>query len=408
MDVLMEQETTATPHQPQETTFLDIAVVLVKRRRFVMVFVFSVMVVAAVVSLLMPKSYEASAVITLPSNTSTPFDLLTGDLSIGASILGLGGSQPHSRYLAILNSRRLKETVIEKYGLISVYNVENMEKAIKVFDNHFNSTHDKLLGTIGISFEYEADPDKAAEITNFVVATLDEINRELATEQARSVRRFLQDRYRQARWDLHQLEDSLSAFQNKHGVIAIPEQTRAAIGAAADIQAQIIAMETELNVKKKSLGLNHPDLERLKSTIDELRKVERRMEYGGSDISLFIPFKQTPDLAMSYLRLFREIQIQTKIMEYLVPQYEQAKIQEAKDTPTLQVLDRAQAPVKHVSPKRTIFTLVAGVLGFMVAVAWVFYKEFRNKLLEEPEHARNRKWAFVLENLRLRNLLRKY
>jgi capsule polysaccharide export protein KpsE/RkpR len=211
------------------------------------------------------------------------------------------------------------------------------------------------------------DPYLTAEMANYVVLKLDEINRELSTEQARYTRKFIEERLRQARNDLQQAEDTLNSFQNAYGVISISEQTKAAIEIAAQLHAQITTTETEYNVKKRVMGSGHPDLMRLESELVELRKKKYQMEFGGDDTNVFIPFKAAPDLGLQYFRLYREVQISNKVVEYLVPQYEQAKVQEAKDTPTLLVLDKGQPAAYPFKPRKKIVVLAAGLI---VLVFW--------------------------------------
>ncbi|MBK8379898.1 MAG: hypothetical protein IPL14_18885 [Nitrospira sp.] len=50
----------------------------------------------------------------------------------------------------------------------------------------------------------------------------------------------------------------------------------------------------------------------------------------------------------------------------LTSQHEQAKITEARDTPTVQVLDPAVPADKQIRPRILLNTAVAGVLGALV------------------------------------------
>ncbi|MBX7150653.1 hypothetical protein K1X84_03365 [bacterium] len=368
----------------EDKKMIDIIFILFKRKKIIITSMILIMSVTGIVTLLMNKWFESKAVILLPEKTSNPLEMLTGNLGIGASILG-GAALQTSRYIAILNSRRLREAVINQFDLMGVYDSKNMEDALVELEKNFSVENDKKNGTILISILYANDPEKAAEITNYAVVELDEINRELSTEQARFSRVFIEQRYNSAKKDLRNAEDSLNVFQNKFGVIALTEQTKVGIEAAAKLQAEIVLIETEYNVKKKTLGENHPDIIRLESQLVELKKSKNQMEYGGIDLSVFIPFKNTPDLGLRYFRLYREVQINSKILELLVPQYEQAKIQEAKDTPTLLVLDKAVAADYPVKPKKKIVVVVAGFLTFLMFVFLAFNNESIKVLLQKED-----------------------
>lgn len=355
--------------------WIDVLLLLLKWKKRILISVVSVMVLTALITLTMDKWYESSVVILLPEKVTSPLDALSGNLGgLGASLLGTSSSGA-SRYLTILNSRRLREALIEKYDLKLAYQSKTTEDALRALEDNLIVEQDKKLGSIKVTIRHINDPDLTAEMANYVVAKLDEINRELATEQARYSRKFIEERYGQARKELQYVEDSLNVFQKKYGVIALSEQTRASIEAAAHLQGQVTATETEYNVKKKTLGNNHPDLMRLESEIEELKKTQRQMEFGGLDLNIFIPFRNAPDLGLKYLRLYREVQINGKIVEFLVPQYEQAKIQEAKDTPTLLVLDKGKPASLSFKPKKKVITIVSGILTSLIVIGWIIFYE---------------------------------
>lgn len=361
--------------------WMDVLFTLVRRKKLIVVIVFSVMVITAGITLLIPKSYKSTAVVLLPEKTGTLLDVLSttggGDLgSIGASILGGGTPSHFARYIAIMNSRRLREDLITRFDLMSVYDVEEMDDALEILEDNLESEADKKLGTINITFHFEQDPDKTSAVANYAVSKLDEINRELATEQARSTREFIERRYEQSKMDLQNAEDSLNMFQKSFDIISIPEQIKAAIEAAADLQAQLATTEIEYNVKRKTLGEKHPDLLRLESQIAELRKTRKRMDIGAADFGVFIPFKKAPDLGLRYFRLYRDVIIKEKIVEFLVPQFEQAKIQEARDTPTLFVLDYAKPADRAYKPKKKLITFLVGILTGILTVLFLYIREY--------------------------------
>jgi tyrosine-protein kinase Etk/Wzc len=387
---------------------IDVLFLMAKWRNRIIISTVAVMTLTAGVTLLMDKWYESVAVVLLPEKSGGTLDALmsgsagSGLAGIGSSFLG-GSSSNMTRYLAILHSRRLRENLINHYDLMQEYHVKKLDDALRILDRDLTAEVDKKLNTIVITYHFFGDAEKTAEMTNYVVSKLDEINRELATEQARFTRKFIEERYRQAKTDLQMSEDSLNAFQNKFGVISIPDQTKVSIEAAAKLQAQVVATETEYNVMKKTLGNNHPDLMRLESELQELRKAQGQMENGGIDLSVFIPFRNAPDLALQYFRLYRDAQINVKILEFLVPQYEQAKIQEARDTPTLLVLDKASPAERHYKPKKVMITLISGVIALFVITVFLFVREkYRSRILGQQ----NEKYLFIMRALMIDKLLK--
>ena len=98
----------------------------------------------------------------------------------------------------------------------------------------------------------------------FFVTELDILNKSLKTEQASFHRKFIEQRYEQNLKDLENAEDSLKSFQEKHKMVALNEQTSAAIDAAASIKAQMLSNEVKLGVLQGALNPTHPDIENIK------------------------------------------------------------------------------------------------------------------------------------------------
>ncbi len=396
-----------SPSPSEELSIVDLAYLLIPWRKKILGLTFLIMLVTAALTFLMDKWYESRAVIMLPEKTSTALESLGGTLgSLGQGLLGGMTASGPQRYIAILKSRRIKEEVIAKYDLIRVFDMDSTRKdtlaLIELMDDMVLSENNTKNGTITVTVRFKDSPEITAEMTNFVVAKLDEINRELSTEQARSARRFIERRYTEAREELKKAEDQLNQFQNKHGIVALPEQTKASIEAAAEIQAQIVTSEAEYNVLKKTIGENHPELLKLRSKVEELSKIQRKMDSGGIEMSVLIPFKETPDLALQYLRLYREVQINQKIVEYLIPQYEQAKIQEAKDTPTLLVLDQGKPAAFQYKPKKKIIVAVAGIMAFCILCVVIAGLES----LKKHPYKKSQKILAILDAVKPRNLFR--
>jgi Uncharacterized protein involved in exopolysaccharide biosynthesis len=137
-------------------------------------------------------------------------------------------------------------------------------------------------------------------------------------------------------------------------------------------------------VLRKSLGDSHPEVLQARDKAAELRRQAKKFEFGGLSSDLIIPLAKMPDLGMEYLRLYREVLLQTKIVEFLVPQYEQAKLQEARDTPTLLVLDRGYVPEWKDKPKRLLIILVGFFVGLFLSLSLVILQHELAKLSREP------------------------
>jgi len=386
-----------------ENEKIDLAsylLVLVKYRKFIILNFITICVVVAGISLLFPNWYTAKTTILPPEKQGLSLGLSSSLLS-GLSSLGGGMSlplmaTPSDVYAAIAKSRSVAEEVIQVENLSQYYNLKSMEQTLKEVWGHLSvSVGDE--GMVAITYE-DKNPVKAASIANAFALKLDEVNRRTFTSKAKNSRVFIEERLEQTKKDLASAEENLRNFQQKNKAIAIDEQTKAAIGAAADLQAQLVFVELELNVMSKNVE-DTPELRQLQLKRQEILRQLEMLEKGGKGREaglLGVPFEKVPDLTLEYARLFRELKIQESVFELLTAEYEKAKIEESKDTPTIQVLDRAVPPERKSKPKRSFMVAFAGGFSLLFSVFFVFFREFMDKSrLKNPEEYHRLQMVYV-------------
>ncbi len=213
------------------------------------------------------------------------------------------------------------------------------------------------------------------------------------TEQARRNRVFIEKRFYQNQDDLNQAEQNYNAFQKKNGVFAVAEQITLAVSAVGELEAQLVEKQIMLYTLKGQMSENSIVYNTLKNQIDAIQKKINEMNRGKISVngeSLMIPFNQVPDLQLEYLRLFREVEIQNRIMQFIYPLYEQAKIEEQKSAPTVLVIDEAVAPQLKYAPKKAFIILFLTFLVFFIHLPFIFRGEkilsnetFRNPIEEK-------------------------
>jgi uncharacterized protein involved in exopolysaccharide biosynthesis len=229
-------------------------------------------------------------------------------------------------------------------------------------------------------------------VANLFVEELDRINRKTTTSKARNTRIFVEERLEKTQKELAQAEENLRGFQEKHKTIALNEQMKAAIQSVANLKAELTLNEIKLNVLMESMSRSHPQIQGLKTRIKEIKKQLDLMEFGDSeekdrqDKILDIPFSEVPALSLELARLTREVKIQETVFELLTRQYEQAKIQETRDTPTVQILDKAVPPERKTRPKRAFLVGIAGLVSLFLSIVFVFALEyFKHSKTQNPE-----------------------
>lgn len=361
----------------RDWTLLDFAYVVVKRKRLVGgVFLFAA-ILSVIVSLLLPKWYRASATIMPPRKDLGLFGI---EQSLPMSSFNLlGFSDETLKYKAILESRVVAEKVIRKFDIMGRYSKKKLDDALKYLSKQTDiQINEENTITVAV---LDRKPKIAAAMANEYVRLLDSLLTHFDVEKARNDRIFIGRRLEQNKRDLAQAEEKLKEFSLRYGAIDLPSQTQAEIENAAEVQAKIYATEVELGVKLRYLSPKHDEVKRLRFQLDELKRQLASMKFGpvsslenrNGTNGVVIPFQHIPDLAMQYARLYREVEVQSKLYQFLMQQYEQARIREAKTTPVVQVLDYAVPPERKAKPKRALIvasaTLLATLLAMLVAVS---------------------------------------
>jgi len=362
---------------------LNYLMILVKYRRFLILNTLSVCLIIGLVSFLLPSWYTAHTSI-LPPEADTSLLGLSSSLLGGFSSAGEMSlpfmTTPSDVIAAILRSKSLAEKIVEKTELMKAYNTHSKEEAIKELASH-TTIKVSEEGLVSLDFE-DKDKKQAALVANFYIEELDRINRTTNSSRARNTRLFIEQRMEKTRKDLIQAEENLRVFQEEHKTISLDEQMKAAIQAAADLKAEMVLNEIDLNVLSQNLSPSHPQIQQLRTKISQIRKQLEILEFGDQDSSpektqvLDVPFSEVPRLGLELARLTRDLKIQEVIFELLSSQHEQVKIQEAKDTPTIQILDRAFPPEKKSRPKRAMMVVLAGIASLFVGVIFVFGLEY--------------------------------
>jgi uncharacterized protein involved in exopolysaccharide biosynthesis len=383
----------------QSTVLLDFLGVVTTYRRFISRFVVSATLIVTIVALLMPRWYRSTASV-FPAERADLFGSIDGVSSLMKSfsparaLSSLAGNTEMDRYVAILKSKTVLNAVIEKFDLVHVYDITSYPEEF---------TTKELLSNVDFSVEtegnlsitvYDRDPQRAADMANYFVEMLNMINARLQVQNAQGNRIFIEERYRKNLADLAAAEDSMKAFQKKFGVIAMPEQTQASIKAAAELTAQLAFKEVQENVLRRSQTPDHPAVIALQMEIEELRRKLEQMDTGSGarsgKMDIFVPFSKMPELGSEYVRRFRGVEMQYKILQFIAPLFEQAKVEERRETPSVIVLDKGRPAERKAKPKVSLYALITFVTSLFLSIVVVMSRELLARIrAEDPERFRH-------------------
>ncbi|MGE5680357.1 MAG: hypothetical protein ACM34K_05695 [Bacillota bacterium] len=298
-----------------------------------------------------------------------------GSSSLGSKLFGVS-STSEDMLIGILSSRTAMTDVIQKFNLSKYYETENLDKIMKALkaDVTFGPNENGMIEINVVN----KDPQKSAEIANYFVDLLDTLNLRFSVEQAKNNRIFIEKRYQKNLNDLKAAEDSMFSFQKKYGVFAVPEQLEVAVKAAGELEAQMTEKEMAAFFTKQQFGENSPQYQSALVQVNMLRAKVNELKNANklsSTSNVLFPFKTAPEMTMKYMRNFREVEIQSKILEVVLPFYEQAKFEEQKSIPPVQVLDKAVPAQLKESPKRSFVILTISFIALFVFVPFVYIGE---------------------------------
>lgn len=361
--------------------------VMWERRRFLLRWTVIGLVLGLVVGFLIPSRYVATTQLMPPDNQSGngAAAFLAAASRSGSGLAGLAGDLLGTKnsgalFVGILSSRTVRDRLIEQFDLRKEYGVLKMEDARSVLATHTGVSEDRKSGIISISV-WDHSPQRSADLAGAYVRELDRLVAEVSTSAAKRERIFLEGRLHAVKQDLDTSATKFSEFASKNTAIDIPAQGKAMVEAAAILQGQYIVAESELQGLEAIYTDQNVRVRALRARVSELRTQLGKVlgEAGGAgapspknDPSLYPSIRQLPVLGVTYADLYRQTKIQETVYELLTQQYELAKVQEAKEIPSVKVLDAAVVPTKKSFPPRGVFTAAGAVLFFLGACAWIF------------------------------------
>jgi tyrosine-protein kinase Etk/Wzc len=363
--------------------------ILVRWRKFILAATLFTTLIMAAVSLILPKWYTASASI-FPPEAKAGVSMYTEMLqNLQVPLLGAvgAGGRPETIYVDMLKSRYIGQKLVEEFDLFRVYGVGLIEDALAELHAHTGFTLFEN-GLVIVNFE-DRDPKRAAAIANRYIQLLDEFNRELNVTRASRTREFVERQLVDRKNLLADAEQALKDFQVKHETLELEEQLRAAMSIVGDLTADAIALETELRILGHYTSPTSDEYLRKKQEYDEVVQQLQKLKvtHGNKDEDLLRAYLPTladiPELALQLLRLKRAVEIETAVYTMLVKEYEKSRIEEARDTPTLQVMDRAEVPNLRSRPKRKLMVVLGALVGFgwsaFLAVLTTVWRENRER-----------------------------
>jgi tyrosine-protein kinase Etk/Wzc len=370
-----------------EIHLLDLLVILAQHKLLVVGVPVATGAMALIASMLMTPIFASTVKVMPPQQQNSGVSAMLGQLGgLAGAAGGLAGiKSPNDLYIGLLESRSIADKLITRFKLKERYG-HTMEETRNVLKGSSEISSGKKDGMISITVN-EKDPQFAADLANGYVDELIKLTQTIALTEASQRRLFFEKQMMEAKDQLAIAEIALRTTQEKTGMIQPEAQVQALIASAAQLKAAIGAKEMQLSSMRTFSTGQNPELlrtqEELRSLQAQLIKLEKNQP--GKDGGFMVSTGKLPEVGVEYVRNMRSVKYYETIFELLAKQFELAKIDEAKDSSLIQVLDKA-IPAEHKSkPKRALITLAGIMFGSVLGILLAFIHSAYSGSRQNPE-----------------------
>ncbi len=356
------------------------------------------LVVSTLLAFLIPKSYISITQL-MPPDPQSPSGMAmmaamaaksgAGLAGVAGDLLGLKSSG--ALFIGVLRSETAQDRLIQQFDLKRVYGKRLVVDARTKLDQNTSISEDRKSGIITISVT-DHSPERAAALASAYVDQLNSLASELSTSSAHRERVFLEERLRVAKQDLDDASNQLAQFSSKNNTLDIQQEGKAMLDAAGLIAGEMIAAQSQLEGLRQIYTDNNSRVRSLNARVGELRRqlaklggTQAKSADGGTASASpsadpapaqnngfpYPTIRSLPLLGAKYGDYYRRAKIQETVYELLTGQYELAKVQEAKETPSVKVLDPARIPEKKSFPPRLVIMFLGTFLACAISVLWV-------------------------------------
>jgi uncharacterized protein involved in exopolysaccharide biosynthesis len=344
-------------------------------------------VLAVLFTLIVPKRYESTARLMPPDQSSSMGSMLSamssrvgdGLASAAQSTLGAELKTTGDLFMGILRSDSVENDVIRKFDLQKLYHAPYIEDARDGLARHTDISQDQKSGIIKIVVT-DHSPQRASAMAQEYVDKLNWVVTYMSTSSAHRERVFLDQRLQEVQSELELAEKQFSQFASEKGAIDIPAQGRAMLESAASLQGQLIFTESELEGLRQIYTDNNSRVRSLQARVNELRSALQKIGNGNANenssaADIYPAIRQLPVLGVTYADLLRRTKVEEAVFATLTQQDELAKVEEAKEVPSVKLLDPPEAPQERsFPPKLSIMALLGTISGLVLSATWILFQ----------------------------------
>ena len=275
--------------------------------------------------------YKSTVILYPTASNSISKVLLSDNPGNNKDILEFGEDEQTEQMLQILNSNKIRDRIIEKYGLLSHYRIKSnskfkMTNLYKQYENNFKFRRTEYMA-VKITV-YDEDPQLAADMANDVGELVDSTINEMQKEVARKAFKIVKGEYLSLKNEVQKKEDSLTVLRGL-GVHDYESQS--------EMFNRQLAIEM---ARGNTAGVN-----RLEQKLEVLAK------YGGA-----------------YVSLRDALEHDKKQLSELKAKYEEAKVDATENLPHKFVVSSAYKAEKKSYPIRWLIVMITLLSALFLAM----------------------------------------
>jgi capsular polysaccharide transport system permease protein len=366
--------------------------------RKLIVFCLSVALLSSVWALTRTQRWEAAAVTMVPGGQSSVMSQLGGLGELAGSLLsgsqssipglasmgmGTSGSMDITLVQQVLGSRSVMERVILKYDLVHRFHSPSMDVAMQKLGKivTISLTPENLL----IVEAQGESREEAAAMVNDIVAFANEELSTIVTSRARRSRIIAEQSVLRASDSLDAALSRQESFRLETGLIFPEEQGTGMINLLGSLETDLAVAESQLAGIGSTMSYSSQLYREVSGTVQYLRgALERRMTDGDS-LSMFPGVEELPNLLREYESISTDVEVKRLIYLMLRQEVETLRLQEAEESPTLEVLIPATPSALRAYPKRGMMVVKNTLIALLIAFLWLAVVAYARDLLDRAE-----------------------
>lgn len=345
----------------KELTFADLFAVLkfLNEKKFVVAFLFAVIAMPLMYKVHNKKTvYVTQAVVVPPQSKKSSFESLASDLGVGGA-----AGKPTDLIPGLIKSQKMALKIVDALQLEQYYRIDRKAAASRVRASIEIRSEKTGLMTILVK---DSTAMMSAKIANESVNQLNSLNDEMAGVEAKRKREFFEKQVANVRDSLNRVQLNLKKLQQKTGIVEIDVQASAGLESDLENEKLLQEKKIEFNKKLNSLSPNNPEMIALRSEINQLKssinKSSNNVRISRSDI---------PDQSLKFESLNQELKYYSSVYDNLIKQYNIAKLTEAQQDISLQMLDPASSDDFSIEPNKKIMIIAYAILSFVISLVVV-------------------------------------